>query len=604
MPGEYEKAVSIEHAISQIDSAKYLLPAIQRNFVWSDKQICVLFDSIMRDYPINSFMFWKVASTEVAQGFRFYTILKNYVERFDENNPSIDTRGFHDPFYAVIDGQQRLTSLYIGLKGTYASKLPRVWWPKAYDSSVLPKRRLFLNLMGPLPGETDEDLMEYEFKFLTEQDALRENSVGKAAWFEVGNVLDLQSVRTGDEVFQVVVDFLMSIGQQANTFARRALQRLYFAVRIDATINYYLEDSQSIDHVLDIFIRTNKGGTPLSFSDLLMSITMANWEEARESVDELVNQIRVDLGFSINRDFVMKAAIMLTGPDVRFKVKNFDAESVARFRDAWGSIRESTLEAFKLVGSFGLNDSSLRAKNAVIPIIYYLFQADGSSKSEHGRIYKTINNPIRHQNDRKAIRQWLYMSLLRGVFGFAGDALLASLRDNIRMNLDDNSSFPLQPILEAYSGTTRDLAFDAEFIERLLKTQKDDPTCYSILALMQPGLDFTQALHVDHLHPADSFSSANLDKLNFANPARRAFFDDRENWNGIANLQLLGASENTSKQHKSLEVWYAQQHGRTLVDPLIPRGADLSIDAFPEFVEARTAHLRSLLEALVGRTTI
>jgi len=60
MAGEYEKPITIEKAIHQIVNRSYLLPTIQRKFTWSSLQICVLFDSIMRDYPINTFMFWEV----------------------------------------------------------------------------------------------------------------------------------------------------------------------------------------------------------------------------------------------------------------------------------------------------------------------------------------------------------------------------------------------------------------------------------------------------------------------------------------------------------------------------------------------------------------
>ncbi|XWR70623.1 hypothetical protein AHYW_003705 [Providencia manganoxydans] len=49
MVGEYEKAITIKQAIDSINLRQYLLPAIQRKFVWSSGQICLLFDSIMRD---------------------------------------------------------------------------------------------------------------------------------------------------------------------------------------------------------------------------------------------------------------------------------------------------------------------------------------------------------------------------------------------------------------------------------------------------------------------------------------------------------------------------------------------------------------------------
>lgn len=124
MAGQYEKAITIKQAIDSINLRHYLLPAIQRKFVWSSRQICLLFDSIMRDYPINSFMMWDIRSASIKNDYKFYEFLKEYCQRFNEENPCVATNtGFHD-FKAVIDGQQRLTSLYIGLCGTYAYKQP------------------------------------------------------------------------------------------------------------------------------------------------------------------------------------------------------------------------------------------------------------------------------------------------------------------------------------------------------------------------------------------------------------------------------------------------------------------------------------------------
>ena len=56
--------ISIREAMSNIAEGKYVLPAIQRKFVWSADQITALFDSIMRGYPINTFMFWHVKRQE------------------------------------------------------------------------------------------------------------------------------------------------------------------------------------------------------------------------------------------------------------------------------------------------------------------------------------------------------------------------------------------------------------------------------------------------------------------------------------------------------------------------------------------------------------
>ena len=605
MAGGYEKAITIETAMRNIAERRYLLPSIQRKFTWDAGQVCRLFDSVMQHYPINSLMLWKVDSSEVRDGFRFYEFLTRYIERFAENNPDFDTKG-HGEFYAVIDGQQRLTSLYIGLKGTYATKKQRMWWPRAYDPAVLPPRKLYLNLAAGLDPERNDDQMIYDFQFLTADVVAKKATDAENLWFEVGQILQFPVVETDDEIVDHVMDYLDGAGHGRNQFARKTLSRLYFAIRREAVLNYFVEESQDIGRVLDIFIRTNEGGTPLRFSDLLMSIMSANWEDARDRVDELVNLVRTEFGFSIDRDIVMKAAVMITDADVRFQARSFDASHVGKIRDSWDDIRDAIVESFRMIASFGLNDASLRAKNAALPIAYYLFHKGRDEASGARGLYTTVNKPIVHRNERMQMRQWLLMSLLRGVFGRAADSLLTSLRRVIRENLADPGGFPLDKILAGYRGTARDLTFDEVFVDRLLATQKDDPSCYSILALLQPDVDIQQLLHADHLHPAAAFTKERLDKLDWLadKPEVRAFYEDRENWNGVSNLWLLTESENTSKQDKALKDWLEPRLGRTTLDPLIPPGTSLDLADFQEFIERRRAFLKAKLEGLVSTSNL
>lgn len=335
-----------------------------------------------------------------------------------------------------------------------------------------------------------------------------------------------------------------------------------------------------------------------------MSIAVANWKkDARQQIDDLVDQVRFgsDMEFSINRDFVLKTALMLSDADVRFKVKNFSGDQVAKIEQEWDDIKTCILEVFRLIRSFGLNDAALRAKNAAIPIAYYLFHKGRDKTNGKQGLYADINNRARHEEERKRIRQWLHMSLLKGVFGGQGDALLTNLRKIIRTGFSNPAGFPLDEIVTDYRGTAKDLTFDDDFIDRLLKTQKDDSSCFSILALLFPDLDFTQSLDIDHLHPAASFRKKRLDAhVGFNNPGGRSFYENPENWNGIANLHLLNSSKNKSKQDEPLEQWLARQNGTKAEDLLIPAGTDLSFVAFELFVEARATFLKQKLGSLVG----
>ena len=380
---------------------------------------------------------------------------------------------------------------------------------------------------------------------------------------------------------------------------------MYFAIRPDSTTHFYNETNQSVDPVLDIFIRTNHSGTPLAFSDLLMSISVTTWEkDARHQIVDLVKQVRfgTDMEFSINHDFVLKTALMLSDSDMRFKDKNFTEDQVAKINQEWDDIKICILEVFRLIRSFGLNDATLRAKNTAIPIAYYLFHKGRNKKEERQGLYADINNSPRYEEERKRIRQWLHISLLKDVFGGQVDALLTNLRKIIRSGSSSSAGFPLDEIVTEYRSTAQGLDFDDDFIDRLLKTQKDNLSCFSILALLFPDLDFIQSLDIDHLHPAASFGKKRLNShVDFGNPGGRSFYENPENWNGIANLYLLNSSKNKSKQDMPLEQWLVKQSRTKAEDLLIPTGVDLSFGAFEPFINARAASLKQKLGLLAGK---
>lgn len=73
----FQTPITIKEAIDNIENNQYLLPAIQREFVWEHTKIEWLFDSIMRNYPISSFLFWQVEG-ETKKGYRFYKFINEY----------------------------------------------------------------------------------------------------------------------------------------------------------------------------------------------------------------------------------------------------------------------------------------------------------------------------------------------------------------------------------------------------------------------------------------------------------------------------------------------------------------------------------------------
>ena len=113
----YETPLTIAEVMRDISNNKYVLPSIQREYVWDTEQIETLFDSLMQDYPIGAFLFWEIEKSRL-QDYDFYEFLRNYHEKNNTHNKKVDLKG-SDGVTAVLDGQQRLTSIYIGLKGSY-----------------------------------------------------------------------------------------------------------------------------------------------------------------------------------------------------------------------------------------------------------------------------------------------------------------------------------------------------------------------------------------------------------------------------------------------------------------------------------------------------
>lgn len=583
MSSGFQNPITIKDAIDKIHNRQYLLPAIQRKFTWSSNQIEMLFDSILRGYPINSFMMWRISANEIKSGYKFYEFLTEFREFFAENNKDIDTKGVSD-FEAVIDGQQRLTSLYIGLHGSYAYKMPRKWWKDTEE--CLPTRKLYLNLGAPVKQQYDNQ-KAYDFRFLSRSDLEKfHNAQDGSIWFEVGEILDLDSTKK-------VMRYISGKNLTDNDYAYDTLSTLFEAIHVKRLINYYLQEEQEPDKVLDIFIRTNSGGTPLSFSDLLMSIASANWKNinARKEIDGIISEIYSigRPGFLIDKDFVLKTCLVLFVDNIKFQLKNFTFENVQLFEINWGKVKKSIVAAFTLFEKLGFNNSTFRAKNAAIPVIYYIYYNDLSD---------SIVKATYDKDDRKTITKWLTLTFIKSIFGGQTDSVLVSMRKVLKETKGKN--FPAKELMDAFKNDpARNYSFDDEFIDGLLEAQKDSSDAFYILHLLYPDLDyFNQDFHQDHLHPATTFSST--DKLEASIPEKdREFATDAKNWNSVANLQLLNGLMNMSKNDTPLAEWVAKNN----IDKkslYISDTTSLDIKDFRAFIAERRVILKTRLKEIVS----
>ena len=579
----FQTPITINTAINNIRDNNYLLPAIQREFIWSSNKIEWLFDSIMRNYPISSFLFWKVEG-ETKKGYKFYKFIHEFRERYKIHNEEISTDGEKD-FVAVLDGQQRLTSLYIGLKGTYAYKGHGKWWEDSEKS--LPTRRLYLNIVEGLSEQEDGRLFEFKFLRDTETDT---SEIYNDKWFKVGAILNYAD----EDKFDDFVDEFDS------KYTRKTLKALRKAIHEKLLINYFLEPEQNIDKALNIFIRINSGGEPLNFSDLMLSIAIANWKhkDARKEIYRLVDNIR-DKGFSISKDFILRTFLYLYSKDTKFKVTNFSKDNAEKFEEEWDNIRNAILSVFDLVKTFGFIDSTLTSKNALLPIIYYIY---------HRNIYEKFHTKTSYTSDRKIIKKWLLVVTVKRLFGGTSDSFLNQIRKAFTDDINSvkiNSTIESFPVKIIESKIKKDISISDEFIEDLLVTQKDDKYAFAILALLYPDLDYkNNTFHKDHLHPISSFKKKTIEALELDNETMNDYYLNRYLNNSIYNLQMLDSNENMSKNSLDLNSWVDKVTDSTtkatfLETHIIPN-VDLSFSNFKEFIDKREIILKERLKSLLS----
>lgn len=235
----FQTPITVKEAVDNVHAKKYLLPAIQRELVWDTLQIERLFDSLMRDYPVGSFLFWHVDKRRIH--FRFYEFIRNYHERDSRHNPKADVSG-EDDVTAILDGQQRLTALYIGLRGSYAYKEPHKRWN---NSAAFSARNLYLNLLKKYTGDEDESGaldLEYDFIFLTEKEA-QEKTDEDHFWFRVGDVLQFKNQYEVNNF--LIKQGLMSLPEEKAEFANQTLFKLFSVVHEEKVINFFWREAKS-----------------------------------------------------------------------------------------------------------------------------------------------------------------------------------------------------------------------------------------------------------------------------------------------------------------------------------------------------------------------
>ena len=580
------QADSVAKIIKRLNE-NFFLPAIQREFVWPPEKVIQLFDSLLRSYPISSFLFWEL-KPENRDKWQVYRFIEDASEGATHNQLA-NTHGVQQ-LTLVLDGQQRLTSLLVGLKGSYLVKKKWKWKdnPDAWS-----KRRLYLDLLKP-PTPT-EDGEEQGIRFGLAFHESQPKNDGEHYWFRVGKILDFESEKAFEEFKEHTEDGLPDAVTKDRIRAFRSnLDKLHRAVWKEAPVAFHTETDQEYDRVLDIFVRANDGGVKLSKSDLLLSMVTAKWEDmnARDEIYNFVDRLNDGLSGKndFTKDFVLKNCLVLSDLPVEYKVENFSNKNLETIRKNWKAIKKAIETGVELVNSFGIDGISLTSTNALVPVIYYLwqnpkmtFRADSKFEAKNARV----------------IKRWITVALLTKAFGGASDTLLREIRRVLAEKGGSNKDFPESAINKAISRLGRKSKLDEESLEGVLDIAYGDRECFLALSLLYEEKNWgRQTFHIDHIFPRDFFDRDNLAE---AGIPENQHDDFRAKRNSLANLELLTDHENLAKSSSSFAEWLETRDRDFCRRHLIPDERKLhKPKRFLEFAEARESLIRHKLTSLLA----
>lgn len=554
--GEYRNT-TVSDIIKNFVNNDTFLPAIQREYVWGTYEICKLFDSLMCGYPISSFLFWKIKE-EDKNKWTAYEFIRDF-DKDSPHNKEANFAGLNKDLYLVLDGQQRMTSLYIGLKGSYSYFYYR-------------KRKVFLaiDLLKKPSNEITPDELQYGFRFIEEN----EFSNSEHCWYKVGDILNFERAR---EARQSISDKIAMYSEEQKNIIEDNLEKLHETVHTIRCINYYDEKTDDYDKVVEIFVRTNTGGVKLEYSDILLSTATAKWKKlnARNEIYNFTDSLNnIGLGYQFGKDFVMKGAMYLTeGLPIQYKVSSFTKENLEKIENNWESIKSSLSQAVALLNEFGFSDKNIVSKNVLLPIAYYI-----KNKAVANFVNSSDKDLMKIKDD---IQKWFVLNTIRNVFGASSDTTLKQCQTILEQY--KNKEFPYQKLNEKLSVPST--FSDEEINDSLLCTKYGTKYSYLLLALLYPNRNWLGKKYAeDHIFPQSEFTRPKLLRRGYSEERIQSYLS---NYNTLVNLELLEENENKAKNAEPFDEWIKSRDDNFKERHLIPNIDNYDFDHFLEFIAAR-----------------
>lgn len=557
-----ENSISIYEAMEFIEHGKYIMPAFQRQYVWSMEQIEKLWDSILLDYPISTFLFWHVDEYNTSWDTYFCNFLKTVTfdnkKQADNVNYELSVIKPNISDTAILDGQQRLTSLYLSLLGT------------SYIREKHARRRT-------LGGTRAELIIELNNNFLTDNefnnkkfDIKFNNKIGQMSptQFKIKNLINPKFKNKETREIEIN-NVVQNIPDNNKKFAQKFLNKLCSKIYDEKLIRYTEILEMQQDDALEMFVRFNSGGKALKPSEITMSILEAYWPSARTEFGKLlVNSFK-----DFSTDFIIRTALMLFGNVEKTNINKQIAEDL---KNNWDYLKRAMINLKGFLDDVKINISRFSGSwNVLIPLIYSIY---------HNHDYK---------QDYTSMKIYLIRAVLFNFFQSGTKGKLQKLKKKI-------SEYDYR-ITSDMLDSIYDLKVSDSKIEDLLNSEKGSRMATEALYyLSHEWLNEEYHYEQDHLHPCEKFSDDNRKPVAISYEMWKEWKGNR---NRLPNLQLLEGRCNASKSDMSLSSYVndmnQDQKSLFFKHSFIRPSISLDFDNFGRFYAERKKNLAIKIRELV-----
>ena len=476
----------ISDVINEIDEGKYVLPVIQRSLVWTEEKMELLFDTLLKGDSFSGVIAIKEEKGKMP--------LFNY-RRFSKTGELVNSKEIDEleqTQFFIIDGQQRLQTFYMGLMGSINGKY------------------LYFDLYSNY-------LSQYEFKFGKDKSSLPSSSkddgrsLSRHLWYGASTLLNkLKDTDDDDQVADELIDDFDVKDELEREHIKKNIKAFYKNIIFSRSlgvsivnINKTRPDLENRQRIVELFRRLNDGGTKLSSFDLVASILKGFDWRMEGFLREILSQYD-DIG--LTQDNLIKLIFILQDNHNK-EMANIE-DSDANFAILNKEKIESSLYATKqFLKHSKLYDYYKDGSRSFIPlffIAYHLFH----KKLESDKIKSYFNNFETGNSDYIPMKNWLYHSLLNGVFRSRG-AGWVSYKTGIRKLLSvikdfKNEEFPVKDLFDVY--IQHPLNFELNYSKESLNNL-DSSFVYYLIYDRKESLRIND---VDHIMPKIYFAKLQL----------------------------------------------------------------------------------------------